>query len=179
MARALFVKYTYNIFFNRPYRGCLTKPRITTNGAHDPNEKIPEPYRTIRIILHFLYESAIRGSSGQVIVLADWNPSRCSTLRKYSRIITYPCCIGQTLRINLPCLTYALTVFTYQPYTVARINYTILYGYTHSTIKVNVLSEHEPNISRIEIRSIRESITYHTNYITYPAVRYRPYKTYC
>ena len=55
------------------------------------------------IILHFLYESAICGGSGKDIhILADWHPNRCRTLRKYSRIITYPCRIDQTLRINLP-----------------------------------------------------------------------------
>ena len=47
--------------------GLANQPRIATYGAHDPNEKIPEPYRTIRTILLFLYESAIRGGSAHLL----------------------------------------------------------------------------------------------------------------
>ena len=50
---------------------------------------------------------AVRGKRYE---LADWHPNRCRTI-KY---------------INLPYLAYAFTMFTYQPYTVARMNYTIL-----------------------------------------------------
>ena len=68
---------------------------------------------------HFLPESAICGSSGQEIRTCRLS-SRCSTLRKYSRIITYPCRMGQTIQI-----WRTFTMFTYQPYTVARMNYAI------------------------------------------------------
>ena len=132
--------------------------------------------RAIRIILHFLYESAIRGGSGQEIRACDWHPNRCRTLRKYSRIITYPCRMGQTLRINSPYLMYALTMFTYQPSTVVRMNYTIIHGDTHATIKVTVQPEHEPYQSNGD--------TFDTNPLriiraTLRTLQYRPYKTYC
>ena len=106
--------------------GYLTKPRIATNGAHDPNKKIPEPYRTIRIILHFLYESAFRVGSEQEIRTCRlaFEPLPYLT-RVLPHHYNFSCHIGRTLRTNLPHLTYAFTMFTYQPYTVARMNYII------------------------------------------------------
>ena len=83
-------------------------------------------------------------------------------------IITYPCRMGQTLRINSPYLTYAFAIFTYRPYTVARMNYTIFMAIrtprtSNRSIRTRAVS--------VEWRYVRyESITYHANYITYPPV---------
>ena len=68
------------------YWGLLTKPRIAANGAHDPNEKIPEPYALFYIFSTNQPFVAFRGCR---YVLADRHPNRCRTLRKYPRIITY------------------------------------------------------------------------------------------
>ena len=91
-------------FSTSAFWGWLTKPRIATNGAHDPNEKIPEPYRytytkyeiyTNLYALFYIFSTnkpfvAVRGWK---YVLADRHPNRCRTLRKYSHIITYHCLI--------------------------------------------------------------------------------------
>ena len=79
-------------------------------------------------------------------------------------IITYPCRMGQSLRINSPYLTYAFTMFTYQPYTVAPMNYTLFMAIR--TLRSR--SPCNPNTSRIcrmTIRSIR--------------IHYVSYKTHC
>ena len=84
------------------------------------------------------------------------------TLRKYSRIITYPIRIGQTLQINLPYLTYTFTMFTHHLYIVSRMNYTIfmsihtLYDQNHRTIR----------IGRMTIRSRRiHYVSYELHYV--------------
>ena len=72
----------------------------------------------------------------------------------YIIIITYPCRLGQTLRINSPHLTYAFTMFTYQPYTVARMNYTIFMAIRTARSK-SPCNPNTSRISRMAIRSIR------------------------
>ena len=81
-------------------------------GAQSERKKA----RTIRTILSFLNESAIRGGSGKRYVLADWHPNRCRTLWKYRRINTKSCRMGRALskndrtsRMPLPCLSTSST----------------------------------------------------------------------
>ena len=115
--------------------------------------------------LHFPSESFIRGGSGQEI--------RRPTRRLYTYEITsassYPCRMGQNLanRIHLPYVTFA---FTYQPYTVAWMNFTKCMAlltlrpkYNSRTIRTGTVSE--------EWRYVRyESFTSHANYLTYHPV---------
>ena len=92
-----------------------------------------------------------------------------------SRIITYPCRMGQILRINSPYLTYAFTMFTYQPYTVTRMNYTIF------------MAIRTPRSSNRAIRTRAVSVEWRyartnplrTIQTTLRTLQYRPYKTYC
>ena len=85
-------------------------------GCARSKEKIPEPYAQFYILSQNRPFVAVRGRR---YVLADWYPNHCRNLRKHLRIITYPCRMGQTLRIHLPQLTYA---FTYQPYKLHNMN---------------------------------------------------------
>ena len=62
--------------------------------------------------------------------------------------------MGQTLQINLPDLTYVFTIFTYQPYTVARMNYNNTHSDTHATIDPSTSEwRYDTNLLRI-IRTI-------------------------
>ena len=87
----------------RPY-GALTGI-VNGNIYFEPYEKIPEPYAQFYI---FSANQPFVTVRGKRYVLANWHPNRCRTLRKYCRIITYPCSIGQTLQINVPYLNVCL-----------------------------------------------------------------------
>ena len=131
------------------------------------------PYR---IILHFLYESAIRGGSGLEIrnILADRHPNRCRTKVLPHHYISMPYGPNLTNKFAIPhvCLyhVYVPTVHS-SPNELYNIH-----GDTHATIKVTVQSEHEPYQSNGD--------TFDTNPLriiqtTLRTLQYRPYKTYC
>ena len=112
--------------------------------ALDLNEKIPEPYRTIRNILHILYESAIHGDSGLEI----------STCRQASEPLPYLTKVLPNHYISMPYGPNLTNIFViphvclyhaYVPTVHSCPNelYNI-HGDTHTTIKVTVQSEHEP-----------------------------------
>ena len=118
-------KYSY--VENKQYRWFVmsnmlkgpTKPRIATNGAHDPKEKIHEPYRTIQIILHALYESSIRGVSGQEIRTCQLGSELRPYLTKvlphhyismlYRPNLTYKIAIPYVCLKKIPCLRTSRT----------------------------------------------------------------------
>ena len=98
-------KYSLIITFpcriGRTLWGWLTKPRIATNGANDSNEKIPEPYRTIRIILHFfpLISHSWRFGAGDTYLPTGIRTAAVpyESTPASLHIITYPCRMGQSL----------------------------------------------------------------------------------
>ena len=147
----------------------ITNPRIAANGAHDPNEKIPEPYALFYIFSTNLPFVAVRGWR---YVLADRHPNRCRTLRKYSRIITYHYIsmpYGPSL-MNKFAIPHVWLYHVYSPTVHSRPNEVYnIHGDTHATIKVTVQSEHEPYQSNGD--------TFDTNPLR--TLQYRPYKTYC
>ena len=77
--------------------------RLSSQGPHRDEWgarselKIPEPYAQFYIFSTSQPSVAVWGRR---YVLADWHPNRWRTSRKYSRFITYPCRMGQTLQIN-------------------------------------------------------------------------------
>ena len=100
---------------------------------------------------------------GMRYVCADCHPNHCRILRGHFHIITYH---GQTVYTNTFAvyLTYALT---YQPYTVARMNFTICMQ------AFRTLRSKLPYNSKMSCigRYVRYKITrYHANYITYHSV---------
>ena len=139
------------LFQNQPcWWGWLTEPRIATNGAHDPNEKNP---RTIPNHVHYFTFSLRISHSWRFGAGDTYLPTsiRAAAVPYEStpaslHIITYPCRMGQTLRICL----YHGYVPTIQSCPNELYN---IHGDTHATIKVTVTSEHEPYQSKI--RSIR------------------------
>ena len=97
-----------------------------------------EPYALFYI---FSTHQPFVTARGWRYVLADRHPNAAVPYESTPaslHIITYPCRMGQSLRINSPYLTYAYTMFTYQPYTVARMNFTIFMAIRTPQ------SEHEP-----------------------------------
>ena len=79
--------------------------------------------------------------------------------------------MGQTLRINSPYLTYAFTMFTYQLYTVAQMNYTIVIAIRTPRSK-KPCNPNTSRISRVAIRSIRiHSVSYKLHYVPSSTVR--------
>ena len=102
-------------------------------------------------------------------VLADRHPNRCRTLRKYPRIITYhsismPYGPNLTHKFAIPqvCL-YHVYVPTVHSCPNGLYN---IHGDTHATNRVI-----RTRAVSFEWRYVQyDSITYHTNYITYPPV---------
>ena len=127
-------------------------------GARSEWKKSPnhtEPYALFYIFSTNQPFVAVRGWR---YVLADRHPNRCRTLRNYSRIITYiityPCRMGQTLRTNHTQLPEWTIQYSWR---YAR------HDQRNSAILAQAVS--------VEWRYVRyESITFHTNYITYPPV---------
>ena len=119
-------------------RDCLTKPRIATNGAHDPKEKITEPYKTTRIILHFFYES---GQEIRTCRLAS-EPLQYLTKVLPHHYISMPSRPHLTNKYDITCVClYHVYIPAVHSCPIELCN---IHGDTHATIKVTVQSEHEP-----------------------------------
>ena len=150
---------------------CVTKPHIATNGAHDPIEKNPEPYRTIRIILHFYYESAICGGVRMPTGM-DPLPYLTKILPHHYVTMTYWPNLTNNIAIPYVCLYHVHVSAVHScPNELCDIHCD-----THATIKVTVQSEHEKYQSYGD--------TYDTNPLriigtTSRTFQYRPYKMYC
>ena len=135
-------------------------------------KKIPEPYRTIRIILHFHYQSAIRGSSEKEIRTCRLASEPLSYFTKIlpDHYISMPYRPNLTNKFAIP---YVCLYHVYVPATHCFQNelYSI-HGDTHATIKVNVQFKHEPYQSNGEtfdtnpLRIIRT-----TNILTFSTAR--------
>ena len=156
------------------YWGWLTKPRFATNRAHDPNKKnssYNEPYALFYIFSIGISHSWRFGAGDTYLptgirTAAVPHESTSASLH----IIKYTWRMGQTLRINSPYLTYAFTMFTYQPYTVARWAIQHSWRYARHD-QITVQSEHEPYQS-ITIRSIRiHYVSYKLHYVPSGTVR--------
>ena len=141
---------------------CLKNPRTIPNHMH----------------IFFSTNQPFAAARVRRYVLADSHPSRCHTLRKYSRIITYPFRISQILLgINLPYLAYTCFYHGHEP-TVQSCPNALqnMHGDMHATIKVNVHFKHE--------RYQSNGDTFDTNPLriirtTLRIFQYCLYKTYC
>ena len=143
---------------------CLTKPHGATNGAHDPNEEITEPWYAQFYIFppNQPFVAVCNRIYNTCRLVSEPLPYLTIALTTITCMNAYihACLKDQILRIHSPYLTYA---FAYQPYTAARINFTISmtryarYYSSSCTILTRVVSD--------EWRY--ESTAYHVSYITY------------
>ena len=115
-------------------RGCLTKPHIATNGAHEIRMK-KFPNHTHNFTFSLQISHSCRFGAGDTYLLTGTRTAAIPNI----------CRVCQTLRVHFPYLTYAFTMFTYQEYTVARMNYTIfmairtLYDQSKRTIRTGTV----------------------------------------
>ena len=141
-------------------------------GRMIQRKTIPEPYRTIRIILHCLYESAIRGGSGQDIRTCRLASGPLPFITKVlpQNYIFMPYMPNLTNKFTIPCVCL-YHVYVPDVHSCPNELYNI-HGDTHATSKVTVQSEHEPyqsNGDTLDTNPLRISYKLH----------YEPFSTVC
>ena len=80
------------------FESCVWRT-VSSQSSHHPQEVLLAQFSL------YVHKGGLKPDSfhfiwGRRYVLADWHPNRWRTSRKYSRFITYPCRMGQTLQIN-------------------------------------------------------------------------------